>query len=227
MRDAVTPSAPDAADRRLFIRVAGLGFLLFLAAWTVTPQIGPVFRIFTMSNAHMEPNIQRGRLVWANRLAYGLSRHSYEWVRLPITGRWPGNLMPMRGDVVMFKTESGQDWILRVIGLPRDRVLLDSNRLWLNGDRVRREVMADHPRTPWNVVPNSALIREFIPDGRSFAHFEAPVFDEVAATTEEFDVPAGHVFLLADNRDSAIDSRTIGFVPIERIVGRVESVYDR
>ena len=46
--------------------------------------------------------------------------------------------------------------------------------------------------------------------------------------TPEFVVPAGHYFMMGDNRDNSNDSRVpssgVGFVPAENIVGRAEFV---
>ena len=49
------------------------------------------------------------------------------------------------------------------------------------------------------------------------------------ATTPVYEVPADSYFLLADNRDNAVDSRLpeaygLGFVPFENFVGRADIV---
>ena len=41
-------------------------------------------------------------------------------------------------------------------------------------------------------------------------------------------MPAGHVFAMGDNRDNSADSRfmnSVGFVPIENLVGRAEFLF--
>lgn len=230
MRDAETLDPSDVADRRLFRCVITVGILLFLAIWAVVPNIGPTFRSFYSASASMEPTIEYRQTVYANRLAYGLSRHSYEWFPLPISGRWP-NLEPIRGDVIVFIAPNGSDHLARVIGLSGDHVKLDHDKLWINGEPVSRVLI------PSVVYSGRQIIREHLPEGRSFTHYETVIgFGETPpplATTPTFVVPAHHIFVMGDNRDNAADSRLapekggVGFVPVENIIGRIEFVYDR
>ncbi|WP_051948829.1 signal peptidase I [Methylosinus sp. PW1] len=232
--DAADPA--DIADRRLFLRVTGVGFLLFLAVAACLPNVGPVFRIFHMVSASMEPTIDKGSTIWTNRFAYGLSRFSYDLLPLPISGRWPDHV-PIRGDVIVFRVIDGRDLVMRVVGLPGDKVQLLRNELWINGARVPRRVLDRPSDVPEADDCDSRFVEEQLPEGHRYRIYQKLVCSKGVApplsTTPVIEAPAGNLVVLGDNRDNAADSRVpttrggVGFVPVENIIGRVEFVYDR
>nr|WP_246333146.1 signal peptidase I [Sphingomicrobium lutaoense] len=175
----------------------------------------------------------------------------------PIEGRLFGSY-PKRGDIVIV-TPPGryEDYIKRVIGLPGDRIALVDGQLILNGEAVKREIL-DPVEIP--VDSNSPcglslegfafdralastiregedgqrlcvlpIIRETLPNGVSYDTVELGYSD--GDNYPEITVPAGHVFLMGDNRDRSSDSRfgeevrgLGGPVPVENIGGRAEFI---
>ena len=157
--------------------------------------------------------------------------------------------MPERGDVVIVTPPGGnQDYIKRVIGLPGDTIEVRDGRLVLNGKQVRAE-----PRPP-AIIPVDAnapcgmtqfwsrrvetsagafcrlpIVRETLPNGVSY-----DTIDDGPSQGDDFRlirIPAGHVFLMGDNRDHSADSRFSlaeqglgGPVPVENIGGRAEFI---
>jgi signal peptidase I len=172
-------------------------------------------------------------------------------VQVPFqSGRVWGKL-PTRGDIVII-TPPGKnvDYIKRLIGLPGDRIEVRNGVLILNNVPVKRGAKHDllipvDANSPCKDYQYSNLlttgndgklycrmpvIRETLPNGRSYDTMDlgdVPRADNFEAIT----VPAGHVFLMGDNRDQSADSRFPleeeglgGPVPWENIGGRAEFI---
>jgi signal peptidase I len=113
---------------------------------------------------------------------------------------------PKRFDIVVFHATENKDYIKRVIGLPGDRVEYKDDILYINGKSYEEPYLDKSKK----LITNGQLTG-------SFTLNETPVGSEV--------VPEGHVFVLGDNRRNSEDSRHIGAVPIESIVGTTKVVY--
>jgi signal peptidase I len=154
---------------------------------------------------------------------------------------------PERGDVVVFNhTAVRQDYIKRVIGLPGDRIQVRDGLLYINDVPVEVEEAgfftetfqpqgprAEKPRCMNGTVGIGAecvLQRsiETLPNGNR--HNVLNIGDQASDNTGVFTVPAGHYFVMGDNRDNSTDSRFprttggVGFLPYEDIVGRADRI---
>jgi signal peptidase I len=162
----------------------------------------------------MRPALQAGDYVAAEKLTYGLGRYSIMFALGP-ERRWGGRL-PHRGEVIIFALPSEPEvsYINRVIGLPGDRVQLREGRLYLNGEMVDRQPRLD-PAV--QLEDGETLYTERLPDG--LEHMIIETGDDARGdNTAEWLVPAGHYFVMGDNRDNSLDSRfDVGFVPAENI----------
>jgi len=188
-----------------------------------------LFEPFNIPSGSMKPTLQVGDYLFVQKPAYGYSRYSFPFGIAPIEGRiW--DKPPKRGDVIVFKlpTDTGIDYIKRVIGMPGDTVQVKRGRLYLNGAEVPRESVGLKKFD--DEYLGEVTMREYIqtlPDGTMFSIYEQSD-DEPLDNTQIFTVPEGHYFMMGDNRDNSQDSRVshaVGFVPYENFVGRADFIF--
>jgi signal peptidase I len=193
--------------------VAVLAFLLvgtgavWLHAW------GPVGLQFHLAEYDsMRPTINHGEIVL-------IAEHTIQAPR------------PRRGDIVLHhivRIAQADPMISRVIGLPSDTIQLIAGRLHINGQQVPRERVKDYPDaeddTDEGLLGSSNPIpryREILPEGASHVVIEVFGDDGDEDKTAALQVPEGEVFVLGDNRDFSVDSRSkrMGTIPIRDIQG--------
>lgn len=160
--------------------------------------------------------------------------------------------VPEHGDVVVFMHPHWRRvMIKRVIGLPGDRVQMINEQLYMNGEPVETEFMGRAKYAPHKsqVSLIARETRETIGEKSWLTHQWADRFS--LDNTPVFVVPQGHFFAIGDNRDNSKDARdlsghcpahqgvvdqagchpkssaefaSIGFVPIDHLIGRAETV---
>jgi len=188
-----------------------------------------VFEPFNIPSSSMRPTLLVGDYLFVSKYEYGYSRHSFPFGVGGFDGRIMGK-MPERGDVIVFKLPSNTsvDYIKRVVALPGDTVQVIGGRLYINDERVEREVVGlkDYVGDRGGNVKVQHYI-ETLPGGVMHDIFEVSDTERLD-NTEKYRVPDGHVFAMGDNRDNSMDSRVldhVGYIPVENIVGRAERLF--
>lgn len=112
-----------------------------------------------------------------------------------------------RFDVVVFHHDKKDDYVKRVIGLPGDKIEYKNDVLYVNGKKV----------------PESYLVGELGGDARNGVPFTGNfTLDDLLGSKT---VPEDMYFVLGDNRLVSKDSRMIGFVSKDTLVGKVAGRY--
>ncbi|MBH9966260.1 signal peptidase I [Bacillus sp. MKU004] len=112
---------------------------------------------------------------------------------------------PERFDIVVFHANEKQDYIKRVIGLPGDKIEYRDDTLYVNG-KAYKEPYLDEQKAHID----GELTRSFRLEDTA-----------VGQAT----VPEGHLFVMGDNRRNSTDSRIIGAVPMDQVVGTTNVVF--
>jgi signal peptidase I len=187
---------------------------------------------FKIPSGSMIPTLLVGDFIAVNKFVYG--------IRLPVINQKIVEMgSPQRGDVVVFRypPDPSLDYIKRVVGLPGDRIAYLNKRLTINGQPVLTERNGDYfdaermlytPRFKENLgeTGHNMLIEEevpaFVPHVMQFPQRDKCLYNTEGVVCE---VPAGHYFMMGDNRDNSQDSRVWGFVPDANLVGKAFFVW--
>ena len=201
------PDAGEAAPQKSALRE-------YAEAFGIAVILAVVLRAFFIQaykipSGSMEPTLLVGDHIIVNKLIYGFRMPDSFFGLTPFQGEIPYGkylfqIEPVhRGDVVVFvfPPDPTKDFIKRVIGVPGDTVQVKAGRLYLDG----QEVADPH------------------------AHFEIPPEDRLPSSERDYfgplKVPAGHYFMMGDNRDRSYDSRFWGLVGRDDVEGRAMFIY--
>ncbi|MEO1135520.1 MAG: signal peptidase I [Pseudomonadota bacterium] len=186
------------------------------------------YQPFEIPAGSMKPTLQIGDFIVAKKWSYGYSRASlvYPLTRMPMEGRILTFSEPKRGDIIVFKNskDGNKDYIKRVIGMPGDTVQMLGGRVHINGQTVQKDLLDAAAPNVCGRGFSGATYRETLENGVSYVVQECAGDDGHLDNTAAYQVPAGHYFMMGDNRDQSQDSRVIsqvGYIPRDAIVGRV------
>lgn len=175
---------------------------------------------FQIPSESMVPTLEVGDFILVNKFTYG--------IRLPLARTKVIEISdPKRGDVmVFFPPHQDRYFIKRVIGLPGDTVRLKDGALHINGEKIPQTLAYTDTKTDAGCVVNFGkyVVLDESFDGRSHQMRRCQV-ENRSYPERVWEVPEGHYFMMGDNRDNSLDSRSWGTVPEERIVGKAFAIW--
>ena len=171
-----------------------------------------IFEPFRIPSGSMMPTLLQGDYIFVKKFSYGLRWPVIEQKFLEVGE-------PQRGDVVVFRLPSNPsiNYIKRVVGLPGDRVVYENHQVTVNGVQMH---LTEHPETK---LQDSGLV--FIEQLDERDHSIRISRPNDTSTERVYEVPAGHYFMMGDNRDNSTDSRYIGAIPETHLVGEAVRIW--
>lgn len=155
----------------------------------------------------MKPTIVEGDRILVNKLAYDINIPFIQKSLVKLSD-------PRVNDIIIFESKvANKRLVKRVIGIPGDVVSMKNNKLFVNGDAVNYQTLSRSN--------NKTVIREVI---AAKEHTIQLTNTNQLANFPPVKVPSGHYLVLGDNRNNSADSRVIGFVPRNEIIGRSNKV---
>lgn len=193
--DDVFGEEPEEQQSETLAFLKELPFLIIGALIVAVLVKSFLIQVFWIPSGSMEETLQIGDRVIVNKLSYRIGD-------------------PSRGDVIVFEPETFEQEsvatkisrnLLESVGLRTPQSDLIKRVIGLPGETV--EIHDNHVYVDGNPIDEPYL---------------APGL--VMADEGPWEVPAGHYFVMGDNRNSSNDSRRFGAIAGDRIVGRAFSV---
>jgi signal peptidase I len=221
--DGQTPSKPKAKTE-----AAPTGFGPWLWSWVKTLAIAfllwyvlqaLIIKSFRIDSGSMEPTMYEGDWLFINRAVYGS--------KVPLLGiPTPKFGDPNAGDLIVLRgvEEPVLAIVKRVIGVAGDTLELRSDSLYRNG-RYVPESYTQHVNPAAAMDAQQQVRTKQWQQPHLTDAVDAESYWPTLRTWGPMVVPAGHLFLMGDNRDASYDGRHWGFLPRENVMGRPMFIY--
>lgn len=182
-----------------------------------------VVEAYAIPSGSMKDTFMIGDKLLANKFIYGVRTPD----RIPLIDlkipnvKLPGLRDPKQGDIVIFKypKDNKTNYVKRCIALPGQKVEIKNGDVYID-DKIEGQ--------------KKFIKREYDPgEGQYCLYYEITMNDGTKYIIRHYDnkytmyqnwgpvtVPDNHYFMMGDNRDNSLDSRSWGYVPYENILGK-------
>lgn len=112
---------------------------------------------------------------------------------------------PKRFDIIVFHATKKKNYIKRIIGLPGEHVRIDNNQLYINDEPIDQPFMDKSMDDPSIMIDDDFQLEHIL------GNYDL--------------IPEDHYLVLGDNRNNSTDSRSIGLITKDQIVGKASIIY--
>lgn len=190
-----------------------------------------LFQPFHIPSGSMLPGLMKGDYIITTKYSLGYGQHAATPLPFPVKKGRLFERSPKRGDVLVFRPEGEtKNFIKRLIGLPGDQIQMQDGRLLIDGNPIEsKKIGEEYFLNAFGRETLAEAWSESFGEGQSHLIYDSQK-NGPADNTSVYTVPAGHYFMMGDNRDHSGDSRMsvsgggAGYVPTENLMGKAEFV---
>ena len=200
--------------RRVLSQIAELPLLVFVAFLIAVIIKTFIMQAFYIPSGSMKPTLQVGDRVLVEKVTgwFGGPGHGdvVVFARNVFDGKkgpdlpWYRDAQNYVRELLGLPTGREEDYIKRIVAMGGDTIRYEGSprQLYVNGEEVDEEDYLPRPdNASSSITPNNCP-------------------GKMKSSEDGCVVPAGSVFVMGDNRDNSADSRSIGPVEEDKIVGR-------
>lgn len=189
-----------------------------------------LFQPFHIPSGSMLPGLMKGDYIITTKYSLGYGQHAATPLPFPVKKGRLFEREPARGDVIVFRPEGHtKNFIKRLVGQPGDQIQMREGRLHINGKPIQVQKVGQE--SYYDQSGRKVLAEAW---SEAFGKESHVIYDTQkngpADNTNTYTVPAGHYFMMGDNRDRSGDSRMsisnggAGYIPTENLMGKAEFV---